>query len=236
MGCRDQKPLADHEVNRTCADDLIECVDSARQLLTDFGLRPYRVFLVWVRWTADEDADGRIGSGPGEVLVRDEDQTDMTAFSEGDLEDSMVGVGRPVLVQEVEILPTPLISPLTGVAKDMDATGLTERGGITLSQVSARFTEDELMGLVTPFRDPARPDAFLPGYEFWYEVQSDRPAGYITSGYVDCELPQEQRQPRRRFHVSGTPHHDAPGFEWTLSLTRADGERGRNGEVEVIGS
>lgn len=233
MGC-DERPLPDHEVDQTCAEMLVDCVDSARQLLTEAGLRPYRVFLVWVRWTADENADGRVGSNPDDVVTRAEDETDLTAFSEGDLEDETVGVGRPELLLEVEILPTPKVSGMGGVSKDQDSTGLTERGGLTVTEISARFTEDELMGLITPYRREDRPDALKPGIEFWWEVQENRPAGYINPGYTGCEEPQERRQPRRRFHVSSTPNHDASKFQWEVGLARADGERGREGEVEGV--
>ncbi len=99
------RPLRDHEVAKTQVDCLIETVDDARQLLTDFGLRPYRVFLVWIGWTADENADGRIGSSEADAVIRTDDQTDLTAFTEGDLEDEVEGVGRPVLRREIELLP-----------------------------------------------------------------------------------------------------------------------------------
>lgn len=229
------KPLRDHEVGQTCAEQMIECVDSARQLLTDFGLRPYRVFLVWVRWTADEDADGRIGSSPADANVRTEEQTDLTAFTEDDLEDEIEGVGRAVLAHEMELLPTPNVSSLGGIGKDQDAVGLTERGAISIDQISARYSEDLLMGLVAPFRDEEYPDTLKEGISFFWEVRHNRPGGYVAPGYAGCENPQELRTNRRRFHVSGTPHHDAAGFEWTVTLRRADGERGRNGEVEVVG-
>ncbi len=226
------RSLLDHEVPKTDAECLIGIVDESRQLLTDFGLRPYRVFLVWIGWTADEDGDGRISSEP---LVRDADQTDLTAFSEADLEDEVVGVGRPVVLREDEILPTPLVSSLTGIGKEQDALGLTERGSETVSQISARLSEDLLMGLVEPFLDPDRPGTLKRGVEFFWEIQQNRAAGHVSPGSFGIEDPQERRQPRRRFHVSGTPGLDQPGFQWEVTLARADGERGREGEVEVIG-
>ncbi len=226
------RPLFDHEIAKSDADCLIETADCIRQIATDFGLRPYRVFLVWLSWTADEDADGRIGTEP---VVREEDQTDLTAFSESDLEDELVGEGRPVLRRELELLPTPSVSPLSGVGKDLDAVGLTERGAVTVSQITMRISEDLLMGLVAPFRDEERPDALKPGIDFFWEVQEHRPAGYLTPGFEGCEDPQERRQTRRRFHVSGVPSREADAFQWSVTLLRADGERGREGEVEEVG-
>ena len=52
--------LRDSELGRTLVDDLIPVADDLRQLYTEFGGRPYRVFLVWVRWSADEDGDGMV--------------------------------------------------------------------------------------------------------------------------------------------------------------------------------
>ena len=91
------------------------------------------------------------------------------------------------------------------------------------------------MGLITPFRDEESPDALKPGISFFWELQQNRPGRYVSPGFAGCESPQEQRQPRRRFHVAATPHLDGPGFQWTVSLKRADGERGREGQVEVVG-
>jgi hypothetical protein len=44
-------PLRPDQVGRTLAQDLVPVVDDVRQLATDFGVRPYRVFLVHVQWT-----------------------------------------------------------------------------------------------------------------------------------------------------------------------------------------
>lgn len=211
------RPLRDHEIKTTLASCLVDVADCTRQLYTDFGLRPYRVFLVWIGWTADENDDG---------MLQDEELC---------LEDNMVGVGRPVVLADVELVPTPLVGDLTAVAKTQDVTGLTERGGVGVSQISASMSEDVLMGLITPFRDPDNPDTLLPGIEFFWEVQQDRPAGFALQNTQGCDFPTELKQPRRRFHVSGTPSLDQGAFEWSVALVRADGERGRGGDVEAVG-
>lgn len=225
MGCFDIGPK--NPFGSSLVDCLIEVADGARQLYTDFGLRHIRVFLVWMTWTADEDGDGIISSAPD---YRETDQTDLTAFAESDLEDGVVGVGRPVILQETELLPTPLVSPLGGVGKSQDAVGLTERGGLTVSQISMRYTEDFLMGLVSPFRDEASPDALKPNIDFFWELREDRGAGYVAPGYAACDAPAEFASPRRRFHVSGVPGRTPSSFEWSISLVRADGERDRDGQ------
>lgn len=232
MAKTNQKPLADHEVSRTLTECLVECVDDARQLLTDFGQRPYRVFLVWIAWTADEDADGML----------QEDELDLDSLEpDPDIVDpgtrfpvllAEVGVGRPILVAEVELLPTPRKTGSEGL--DQDAVGSTERGTLTVDQISMRLAEDDLKGLVFPFRDQTRPEALKDGIEFFWEIREHRPPGFVVPGYEGCEDPTNRRPPRRRYHVQGVPERQAGAFQWTVALIRADGERGREGEVEII--
>lgn len=44
-------PVAPQDVGTTLAQDLVPVVDSIRQIASDMGLRPYRVFLVHVAWS-----------------------------------------------------------------------------------------------------------------------------------------------------------------------------------------
>lgn len=211
----DLKPLFPHEVNDTVTECLIEAADCIRQIATDFGLRPYRVFLVWIEWTADENDDG---------FIRDE---------ELDLDDKEVGVGRPVLLQEIEILPTPLVR-VAGISKRQDAVGLTESGSISITEISARFREDVLMGLLPQYRHEEYPETLRKGVEFFWEIREDRPTGYVSQGYVGCPDRQDLESVRRRFHVAGTPNREADNFQWVVQLTRADGERNRQGAIESV--
>jgi hypothetical protein len=169
------------------------------------------VFLVWIGWTADEDGDG---------VVQEDELL---------LDDEMVGVGRPVLLREIEILPTPDVD-LAGISETTDSTGLAERGGLSVSQISQTFTEDVLLGLLPEFRDAEKPETLKPGITFFWELQENRPAGF----QLGCQDSADLRSRRRRFHVSGVPARRARSFEWTVNLTRAHGERGREGEVEVV--
>lgn len=214
------------------AEQLIGAADSIRQIATEFGLRNKRVFLVWIGWTADVDGDGVVSSVP---VVREGAPPEalIEAVAEADLDPDVVGVGRSIVLCEVELLPTPLVSSLNGVGKDQDSVGLTERGGVQVSQISARYSEDLLMGLVEPFRDPEKPDNFRPAIEFFWEIREDRPAGFVAPGYsIDPAARQELLPVRRRFHVSSTPEREPSAFQWIVNLNRADGERTRSGEVE----
>lgn len=212
-------PIPSYAVQGTVASGcLVAVADDLRQLYTDFGLRPYRVYLVWVGWTADEDGDGLV---QGEELRLDPAQE---------------GVGRAVLLREVEILPTPLVESMAGVGGELEATGLTERGSITVSQISMGYTEDQLQGLIVEVRDPRFPDSLRPGVSFFYEVQEDRQGGHRIPGTAAFSQfpPSDLRSPRRRFQLQGTPTRDVGGFQWSIQLVRSDGERGRSGEVRAV--
>lgn len=52
------RPLNPFEAHRTLANRLGPQVDRLRQFSTTFGLRPYRVFLVWTRFTGEERGEG----------------------------------------------------------------------------------------------------------------------------------------------------------------------------------
>lgn len=228
------RPLPDHAVACSLVESLTSTADDLRQLYTDFGLRHRRVWLVWIGWTPDVDGDGMISNEPVVTVGMSPDER-IEAIAEVDLEPEVVGVGRPVLLQELEILPTPLVGSLNAVAKDFDAVGLTERGGISVAQISNRFSEDLLMGLVDPFRVSDQPDSLIPGVDFFWEIQENRPAGFVSPGSLGCpDGTQERRSPRRRFHVSGTPERETDRFQWVVNLSRADGERGREGEIEDV--
>lgn len=53
--------------SRTLADELAEVVDDGRQLAADFGLRPYRVFSVRIRWSGST-----VGAGEPSVVLEEE--------------------------------------------------------------------------------------------------------------------------------------------------------------------
>lgn len=205
-------PLMDFEVGLTLGEDLVQTADDIRQLYTDFGLRPYKIFQVWIGWTLDENDDGVV-SGV-ELLL-------------GEVE---VGAGRPVLLCERELLPTPAIQ-VGGVSKRLDVTGDTESGGLLVTQISPRFSEDELVGLVYPYRDEARPNTLKAGIDFFYEVRENRPPGFVDPGYQGFQPPQELQPTRRRFRVNQAPSRETDAFQWTLGLERADGERSRDGNT-----
>ena len=224
MGCGSNNPFG-----ATLVDSLTPLADDLRSLYAEFGLRPYRVVLVWVGWgtgPADQEPVIREGMPPDQVIE---------AISNVDLDPDVVGVGVPTLLCELELSPRPLVESPSGVRKDQDSVGLTERGGLTVTQISARYSEDLLMGLVDPLRDPEKPDNFRPGIEFWWEIREERAAGFVAPGYmIDPAARQSLAPPRRRFHVSAVPKREPGNFQWVVSLNRADGERMRSGQLENL--
>lgn len=52
------RPLTPTEARATLANRLGPTVDRIRQIATNLGVRPYRVFLVWTRWSGSERGEG----------------------------------------------------------------------------------------------------------------------------------------------------------------------------------
>lgn len=211
------RPLREHEVGRTLVDDLVPVADDLRQLYTEFGARAYRVFLVWVKWTADEDGDGRVMG------------------AEAQLEDGAEGVGRAALLREVELLPTPRVSAMSGNRRVALATALGEIGGLFVDQISPSYPEDVLMGLIPEARDPKAPESIVEGVSFFWEIREMRRAGQVYPGTASQDVRPDKRPYRARFNAVSRPNRNTTRFQWEVELSRADGERGRNGEMEDVG-
>lgn len=220
MGAKDPslRPLSDFEAEHTLVEDLVPVADDIRQLYTEFGLRPYRVFLVWVGFTADENADG----------LPDVDVQGVSA------DDNTIGAGRPFLIAEMELLPTPRVGPLGGVRQNLEPVGLTEAGGVTIDQISPSYSEDLLFGLLYDLLDPQHPAQLRPGIQFFYEVQENRPHRHQNPGTAGSQVVDPRRPARRKFVLDGTPYRLGDSFQWIVDLVRSDGERGREGEVGEV--
>jgi hypothetical protein len=105
---------------------------------------------------------------------------------------------------------------------------------VTVDQISPSFSEDILQGLLPEFIDPARPNQLLPGIQFFFEVQENRPPGHSNPFTEGGARPTVRRAPRRKFVLDSTPARSPDAFQWTVDLVRADGERGRNGEIGEV--
>ena len=152
---------------RSLLASLSPVVDRIRQIRTDLGLSPYRVFLVHWRW-------------PGKR-----------------------GLGRPVETARVEITPTPKISDMNGVAFAVASFGTTEGGGLYVSKISQRYSEEDLIGTTPDMMDPARPQTSLFNMEFFWEIQL-----------------RNHSSKARRYIPAGVPMFDRSGLHWHLNLTK----------------
>ena len=124
------------------------------------------------------------------------------------------GEGVEDVVRTVMILPTPRIDALTALDKQSTVIGDEEFGELMVSEISGRYTEDELCG-----RGP-QGESIADDLNFYYEI----------------EFPDQHNEhgpaTRRRFSVSGVPSYSADTFQWKMLLMRAGENRLRNGTPE----
>jgi hypothetical protein len=112
--------------------------------------------------------------------------------------------GSPVVVGETPFLPVPKITGIENVARDLRAGGSVRRGDIRMTQISPRYTADDI--------DLLFPRALRSDEEAYIEVRGDARDG---------------RTERTRYAVSGTPERGPWG--WSVRLTKADEDRTREG-------
>ena len=152
-------------------------VDLTRDLKARLGKRPYVVRIVRVRWEASPAVIGPRGRG-AEVLV-----------------------GKPFLIE-----PTPLVSDLSNLRLVIQSIGQIEVGELRVSEISARYTEDQL-GL-----RPAGGGQLPSNEEAFWEV----------------EFPVSSPGEKRRFGTVGVPNFN-PTMGWTVNLVSARRRRSRDG-------
>jgi len=113
------------------------------------------------------------------------------------------GAGVEEIVERVVLLPTPLVEDFSALTAEVLAIGSAERGQVRISEISPRYTEDQLRGYHGDGR-PADEDE-----QFYYEVFFPRAAGSTVKGS------------RRRFVLTGTPNYLPLKFAWSVNVTRA---------------
>jgi hypothetical protein len=120
------------------------------------------------------------------------------------------GVGLEELVSETYVLPTPKIENLTAINTVLETIGSQEQGFLSITQISARYTEDELCGR------EAGGVAIGEDENFYWEVRLLQSDGY---GW------------RRRFIVNAAPYLDMLNNQWNVKLIRVVADRERTSEV-----
>lgn len=117
-------------------------------------------------------------------------------------------VGVEQVVRQCPLLPTPKVSDVSTLNKEVFSIGNEETGSIRVSEISPRFTEDQLVG------NSNDGDALPTDMNFYYEVFFPRARGPGV---------------RRRFTVDGTPNYNPTKFQWWVNLRRAYEDRSRDG-------
>lgn len=121
------------------------------------------------------------------------------------------GYGTPTVISEEPVLPTPKLTPVSALDQIIQPVGGQEVGSIEMSQVSGRFTEEQILGL----EEDGTP--LPPNVEFFYEVEF---------------FPHEGPSLKRRFVPKAPPAYQPGRLQWTVRLERSFDNRERNGDVE----
>ena len=121
------------------------------------------------------------------------------------------GDGVESITSIIELLPVPRVLGLDGLTNQMMPVGTNEQGDLQVDNISGRYTEEQLSGLND---DGSPPDDTE---QFWWEIEFTRDDGRPSD--------------KRRFAMSSPPTYNPTGLEWTVALTRLQGDRDRSGDL-----
>lgn len=144
------------------------------------------------------------------------------------------GAGTPTEVDRVEILPTPRVTGLDGVAFNPFSAGVLPVGTIRVDQVSANFTESTLRGLYSPkaglfeFVQEGSPMAQLvPACSLQPVDHVPQPVSFY---YEVVEDGRHEGLPiRQKYRLSAQPSLAETRVMWTLVLERISEDQNRDG-------
>lgn len=122
------------------------------------------------------------------------------------------GVGVEQLVQEMEILPTPLVVDMRSLTEMVTPVGVNEQGIVQLQGISGRYTEEILLGVGPDGTQVAANETV------YYEIEFFRPDG----------RPGE----RRRFVRDSVPQYNSGQFQWLITLVSVLENRNRDRSPE----
>lgn len=122
------------------------------------------------------------------------------------------GVGMPQVESETVIEPTPKITDFTSLQQVLQPIGLDEGGGVMVSEISGRYSEEELKGL-----KPGELE-IPPNVEFYWEIEFPRTDGGAVM--------------KRRFFPRSAPAYESGALQWSLRLDKTSEDRALNGDPE----
>jgi hypothetical protein len=125
------------------------------------------------------------------------------------------GKGTETIVVREPLTPTPVVT--LQIDRESTAGGYNESGSMTVTEISVRYTSDELSGILSKRICELHCVEEVPQpYDFYYEVTED--------GRGDDPAA------RRKFMIAGAPAREA--FQWTVKLERMSVDNKRNGKPE----
>jgi len=119
--------------------------------------------------------------------------------------------GVEAVTSSLVILPTPKVVDISALDQTIQPIGLDEFGLARVTEISGRYTEDQLRGL-GPNGEP-----IPPGENVFWEVQ----------------YPELRNRPqiRRRFTIETAPEYLPAKVQWVITLRRQREDRTRTGRI-----
>lgn len=127
-----------------------------------------------------------------------------------------VGEGQERVISRREVLPVPRVRDFNAVRRIPSFAGVIEEGDLVIDRVSARYTEDDLMGRTPDLTDPNARRTTPRNRQFFWEVRENRNS--------------TPPPPIRRFSPpTAAPMLSRGGFAWTVILTKQAVDPSRHG-------
>lgn len=126
------------------------------------------------------------------------------------------GEGNQRVVARIPLTPTPVVSDLTALRKQAFSAGRALVGDVRLTEVSAQYPLEVLVGNVIPDRGQ---DQVPQPFQFFYEIVEDG---------RHCP-PKGEGDERKRFSLAAAPFLDAENQQWIVSLEKMSGDMMRDG-------
>jgi hypothetical protein len=131
------------------------------------------------------------------------------------------GVGELQVTARREILPVPRVRDYDSVRRGIRSTGVTEEGDIVVDRISPKYAEDDLLGKTPDLVDPSLPRTSRPDVQFWWEIEENRPS-------------TPNPMIRRFSPPAAVPFLKRDAFQWSVTLTKQAGDRGRRGSTDPV--
>lgn len=199
------RTLTAEQGKRTLAHRLTGMVDRVRQIVTEYGLRPYATYLVWTRWSGAER-----GEGIERVIRR-------TPLLPNPLVEDLTGVNLQPFAAGV--LPVGSVR-ITRISQRYAQDLLM---GLVMPCDDEEAFRRRLEGQVEPY-DPiaeaVATESVPEPNEFFYELVED---GRSNDG---------RPPPRTRYRPFSAPFRDADQLGWTIVLERVSEDMARGGDPD----